>query len=134
MSLVTWKKVLFLLPVVSISLAIFLLSNQQTFSLPVWQIIGFDKVAHIGAYFTFGFFVQFAYNGFTEIPSRKRIILGTLLISGLFCASDEIHQYFVPGRSCDVFDLIADLIGASLSLLLISANNKLVNYIKLRLK
>ena len=26
--------------------------------------------------------------------------------------SDEIHQYFVPGRQADIFDVVADGIGA----------------------
>ncbi|MEI6091395.1 MAG: VanZ family protein [bacterium] len=124
----------FLIPVIGISLAIVLLSNQATFDLPVWNIIGFDKVAHLGAFFAYGLCVQFAYSGMSNIPLKKKIILYTILISALFGASDEIHQYFVPGRTCDIFDFIADVTGASLSLLLMSTNNKIVNYIKLRLK
>ena len=128
------KKVLFLIPVVGISLAIILLSNQATFDLPVWNIIGFDKVAHLSAFFGYGLCVQFAYSGIVNTPLKKKIILYTILISALFGASDEIHQYFVPGRTCDIFDFIADVLGALLSLLLISTNNKIVNHIKLRLK
>ncbi len=129
-----WKRVLFLLPVISISLAIVLLSSQATFDLSVWEIVGFDKVAHISAYFAYGLCVQFAYFGLSGNPIKKKIILWTLIISALFGASDEIHQYFVPGRTCDIFDFLADMVGASLSLLLMSTNKKLVNYIKLRLK
>jgi VanZ family protein len=128
------KKVLFLIPVIGISLCIIFLSSQATFDLPVWKIIGFDKVAHICAYFAYGLCVQFAYYGLSGNPIKKKIIIGTLIISALFGASDEFHQYFVPGRTCDIFDFIADVTGASLSLLLMSTNNKIVNYIKLRLK
>lgn len=124
---------LFLIPVIGISLAIILLSNQATFDLPVWNIIGFDKVAHISAFLAYGLCVQFAYNGLSENPLKNKIILYTILISALFGASDEIHQYFVPGRTCDIFDFLADITGASISLLLISTNKKIVNYIKLRL-
>jgi len=128
------KKVLFLLPLLGISLAIILLSNQATFDLPVWNIFGFDKVAHLSAFFAYGLCVQFAYKGIVNTPLKKKAILYTILISALFGASDEIHQYFVPGRTCDVFDFIADITGASISLFLISTNKKIVNYIKLRLK
>jgi VanZ family protein len=34
-----------------------------------------------------------------------------VIIAVLYGASDEIHQYFVPGRVCDIFDLVADSIG-----------------------
>jgi VanZ family protein len=125
---------LFLIPVIGISIAIVLLSNQATFELPVWKIIGFDKLAHLGAFFAYGLCVQFAYSGLSNTPLKKNIILYTILISALFGASDEIHQYFVPGRTADIIDFIADVTGASLSLLLITTNNKIINYIKLRLK
>ena len=32
----------------------------------------------------------------------------------LYGAADEIHQRFVPNRSCDVLDWLADTLGASL--------------------
>lgn len=31
----------------------------------------------------------------------------------LYAASDEIHQYFVPGRSCELRDFLIDLAGAA---------------------
>ena len=31
--------------------------------------------------------------------------------SVLFAISDEIHQFFVPGRGCEVTDMIIDSIG-----------------------
>jgi len=37
----------------------------------------------------------------------------SLLLSGLWGLSDEIHQAFVPGRVPDVNDLIHDLVGAA---------------------
>jgi len=33
------------------------------------------------------------------------------LIGTLYGISDEIHQYFVPFRSMDIFDIIADVVG-----------------------
>jgi VanZ family protein len=34
----------------------------------------------------------------------------------MFGLSDEIHQYFVPGRNMDPLDLLTDAIGAALAL------------------
>lgn len=34
--------------------------------------------------------------------------------ASVYGISDELHQYFVPGRSCDVFDWVADTTGACL--------------------
>ena len=35
-----------------------------------------------------------------------------VLLATLFGVTDEIHQYFVPGRQADVFDVVADAVGA----------------------
>ncbi len=43
--------------------------------------------------------------------------------SGLYGLSDEIHQFYVPGRSADPYDLIADISGAAISVLLIFFSN-----------
>lgn len=36
----------------------------------------------------------------------------SLLIAGLYGVSDEVHQYFVPGRSASAYDALADVLGA----------------------
>lgn len=43
-----------------------------------------------------------------------------LLAAILYGATDELHQHFVPGRTATVEDLLVDLIGASLGLLLVN--------------
>jgi VanZ family protein len=39
-----------------------------------------------------------------------------LLIGGLYAASDEFHQSFVPGRNAELLDLTVDLLGVILGL------------------
>jgi VanZ family protein len=41
-----------------------------------------------------------------------RAVLGAILISTLYGVSDEYHQMFVPGRTFDVLDMVADAIGS----------------------
>ena len=36
-----------------------------------------------------------------------------ILLATLYGASDELHQAFVPGRSPDIFDVVADCLGAA---------------------
>ncbi len=36
----------------------------------------------------------------------------SLLAAVLYSVSDEIHQYFVPGRACRIFDVGVDSLGA----------------------
>lgn len=42
--------------------------------------------------------------------------------ASLYGASDEIHQYFVPGRQCDLRDWLADTVGALLGAALAAAS------------
>lgn len=43
----------------------------------------------------------------------------TLLIIGIYAALDELHQLFIPGRDCDIFDWAADFSGALIAVLVI---------------
>lgn len=80
---------------------------------PLASLFGFDKIEHFIEYGIFGFLIARAVQilGPPAQHPRKTWILATLL-GAAFGASDEIHQYFVPGRDASVFDLIADTLGS----------------------
>ena len=42
----------------------------------------------------------------------------SLLLGSLYGFTDELHQLFVPGRVCSVFDLVFDVIGCVIGVLL----------------
>ena len=42
------------------------------------------------------------------------VVLFSIFFGVIYAFSDEFHQYFVPGRSADLFDFIADCIGVIL--------------------
>jgi VanZ family protein len=89
---------------------IFALSAQPT--LPVSLGDGRDKLAHLTAYAVLGFLLARA-------RGAGRAALWLPILLGLaYAASDEIHQSFVPGRSADPFDWVADAIGVALGVLL----------------
>ena len=47
--------------------------------------------------------------------------LAAVVVAVVYGISDEWHQHFVPGRTSDVLDLLADAVGASLSVVLLWA-------------
>jgi len=47
-----------------------------------------------------------------------RRALAAVLLATLYGVSDEAHQAFVPGRSPDRFDVLADALGAALAVAL----------------
>ena len=68
---------------------------------------------HILAYFFLALFF-----GFTLIKGKyKSFFIIVILFSIFYGITDEIHQYFVPGRSASVSDVGLDSIGIMLSTL-----------------
>jgi len=129
----TNKKV-FYLPMIIIAATIFILSSIQQ---PEFINIGFeftDKILHFIAYFSLGSATIIGLVRNKDEWSRKKLIMVVLLIGALYGASDETHQLFVPGRSCDIADWIADCVGISFSLLFINIFDKLTFRIMTRLE
>ena len=53
-----------------------------------------------------------------------------LVISALYAASDELHQYFVPGRSCEIRDVMIDSLGALTGIIVVIIFSKKKKKIK----
>lgn len=94
-------------PVVLYMAGIFYTSSLSQPTLPP----GGDKPWHLLAYFGLAVVVVRAVAG--RLPSRIRLraAVWSVVIAIAYAASDEIHQMFVPGRSADVPDLLADAVG-----------------------
>jgi VanZ family protein len=88
-------------------------SSQSGVALPggIWQA---DKIVH---FLAFGLLATVTLRALRIDSARSRAAVAVLLVS-LFGASDELHQHFTPGRSCDVFDWLADTLGAGLAVTL----------------
>ncbi len=76
------------------------------------------KSAHFSVYTILG---MLTYNAFriSERFSKKVTILFSMLVCLLYAISDEIHQYFVPGRACRVLDVSIDFSGVMFGILII---------------
>ena len=67
------------------------------------------KTAHFTIFAALGFFA------FLTSGQRKLLCKGTaavLIFCGLYAVSDELHQYFVPGRACMLRDMLLDTCGS----------------------
>ena len=72
------------------------------------------KIAHFTVFAVFGFIacaVAFAY--MLKKPLRQAAPAVTGLV---YAVSDEIHQLFVPGRSCEFTDVLIDFAGCLLGI------------------
>ncbi len=87
------------------------------------------KCAHFLEYAALGAAVYFGSRGMGADKKQGRRIILSGLFGGLYAVTDELHQYFVPGRACmaaDAFiDLCGALCGAALMFLFYALVNKL---------
>ena len=75
------------------------------------ELWGFDKLLHAAEYAVLGMLLAAALGGEGLAPGR--VLPWAVLLASAYGASDEIHQAFVPNRSCDLRDWIADTAGAA---------------------
>ena len=71
-----------------------------------------DKLLHFSAYTLLGILFFRAFDTFPAIDNHGLTVLLSILCAGLYGASDEIHQHFVPGRHADIMDVAADFAGS----------------------
>jgi VanZ family protein len=90
------------------------LSSQS--SLPTLSTLPhFDKLEHLGVYALLGALVFRAFRAY-GMPARRAAVFA-FVVGAFYGVSDEFHQSFVPQRTADVFDALADGTGASLGAL-----------------
>lgn len=74
------------------------------------------KAAHMFLYFVLTGLLLFALHGLFRGYAPQAA--GALGLCAALAALDELHQYFVPGRSCELRDVAVDLTGGAVCLLL----------------
>jgi VanZ family protein len=105
-------RLLLKLPAPLVAGLIWVLSSQSSLPRPE-GVFGLDKAEHFLAYA-----VLSAAAGLWISPAswRRRAWTCFLLIAGIAAAYgfiDEVHQSFVPGRDCSVWDWLADALGSA---------------------
>jgi VanZ family protein len=81
------------------------------------------KCAHFIEYFILGILL---FMGFKDINRLKQTFGISLLLGVIYAATDEIHQYFIPGRAMSIKDVFIDSLGVltGLCLLVFTAKGK----------
>lgn len=109
------KKILFFTPAFLYYAFIFYLSSRS-YDIKI-DILFFDKAIHLVEFAFLGFLLSFGY--FMSLKSSLMMKAVLTICSGIILGSlDEFHQYFIPRRSVEFFDIIADAIGILVGLLL----------------
>ena len=91
------------------------LSPEARFELREQYSFIVRKAAHFTIYTVLGILLTCAVSAHTKSGWRYAV---SFLIGVLYAVSDEIHQYFVPGRSCELRDTAIDSAGILTGILL----------------
>ncbi|MBE6574403.1 MAG: VanZ family protein [Ruminococcaceae bacterium] len=78
-----------------------------------WLIAHYEqlmrKLAHLFLYVVLGGLLAMAISLYTK--KKNRIFLFSGIIGIIYAVSDETHQYFIPGRSFLIKDILIDSVG-----------------------
>jgi VanZ family protein len=89
---------------------IFVLSSIPGRSFPQSKLFGYDKVLHATVYAVLGALCFMAIRRAWALrPQWLIVAAGAMALA--YGLTDEFHQLFVPGRSADLMDVLADGIG-----------------------
>jgi VanZ family protein len=97
-------------PVVLYGILIFHFSSESD-PLPGLTSLVWDKALHATEYAGFALLLCRALRG--EGLAWSRSVALAVILAGVYAATDEWHQLFVPERSADIADWLADMAGAT---------------------
>lgn len=108
----TYKNFIFYwAPVISYCVFIFIQSEFPS-AIKTHDIPHIDKLAHFLGYGLLGILFFRAFRTTSLKENADRLMLFSMAASILYGISDEIHQYYVPFRSADIADALADMLGS----------------------
>ena len=98
-------------PIIIYCVLIFIQSSYPSIK-NVPELPYLDKVLHFVAYALLGALFLRAFKT-SRIKNNVRLVfILSVLLSFFYGISDEIHQYFVPYRTADLMDVLADMFGS----------------------
>lgn len=86
------------------------------------------KLAHFTIYAIGGFLIM-NYTYSIE-KTMKQKILFSIVLGETYAITDEIHQFFVPGRSAQIFDVCIDTLGLTVGVFVYLLVRRIIRCIK----
>lgn len=84
----------------------------------VSSLAHFCEYAVLGALLAAALWHSVQWEGSATEPRRWSVALIAAALASFYGATDEFHQYFVPGRMCDPVDWLVDTAGAAVGVVL----------------
>jgi VanZ family protein len=105
------------LPVIILAVSLFILSSIPQLNPPDLGFEIQDKFYHFLFYAIFGYLIARSFL-FLKVSTKfhRHYLVFSIIFAAVYGLSDEIHQYFVPGRFCSLGDFMADGLGATVGI------------------
>ncbi|WP_208506629.1 VanZ family protein [Roseivirga sp. E12] len=119
------NKWLYMMPAIiwALVLAVLMLLPQESF--PESKLLSYDKLAHLGVFAILSGLLLFGALKTKVLGKTKTsLLVRSLTISIVYSAGLEFLQQFSPGRSTDIYDLVANVAGAIFGVLVFYIFNK----------
>lgn len=113
------------LPVLTYAILIFYLSSLPTIPELILKLTKETFVLHLIEYAIFSILLFRALINSRNPILRNNAILLSILISTFYGVTDEVHQFFVPGRVYNNLDIVANGLGSCIVLI---GNNYFLNF------
>ncbi len=99
----------------------------SSMELPI-KVGSYDKTLHLLEYAGLGLLLAYGFN--LNKKNFDTAAKQTLLFGIIIGISDEVHQYFVPGRSFDILDFFTDSVGISGGILIFFTLVNILSFFK----
>jgi VanZ family protein len=95
-------------------------------SFPDAQVLSYDKIGHLGVFLILTFLISWSFDR-QKRHSRHKIysLKYALTISIVYGSVLELLQQLIPGRMTDVYDFVANTIGAIVGTIVFITFNKI---------
>ncbi|UCD95124.1 MAG: VanZ family protein [Candidatus Zixiibacteriota bacterium] len=87
-------------------------------------VLRVDKLLHFGEYAIFAVLIFRSFSNISSHLGAKYVIYLSLLFIAFFALFDELYQGYVIGRESDALDLLFDILGATLIIVLMYIRGK----------
>jgi VanZ family protein len=82
-----------------------------------FRLIGYvpygDKISHVVLYGLMALFLNYGFNFKSKKIFGFNMQIGAIIVL-TFAGLEEISQYWLPSRTCDIFDFVGDTVGVVL--------------------
>jgi len=101
------------LPFYAYAVLIFYFSSLPTIPSIIIEIIPETLIWHMIEYAILSILLLRSFINSKNTTFKENAIHLAIIIAILYGVTDEIHQYFVPGRTFDILDIIANSVGSA---------------------